>query len=206
MFGARVLPFWVPVSAPHQVLGGHRRPSPRTLRRSSPRQPCTSPAEGTTGSRADRLEGLCRSQLSPFLRIGAKVARPRLAPTVAGPFPPADSFCLFHSKPKVTEHATELRVHRSLTPGPPRYVKLILLPGLLGILFCFMTAGYQQVTSAKERLLHRKCTSDPCSSFPPSLPYPDFNCNLLEKFCQTSQILHCTKRSLCCRCEPAIYT
>lgn len=114
-------------------------------------------------SRADRR----RSQLRPFLRIAAKVARPRLAATVAGPFPPADSFCLFHSKLKVTEHATELRVHRSLTPGPPRYVKLILLPGLLGILFCFMTAGYQQVTGAKERLLHRKSTSDPCSSLPP---------------------------------------
>ncbi|EOB06703.1 hypothetical protein Anapl_01050 [Anas platyrhynchos] len=39
VFSARVLPFWVPVSVPHQVLGGHRCPSLCTLRWSSPRQP-----------------------------------------------------------------------------------------------------------------------------------------------------------------------
>lgn len=58
-----------------------------------------------------------------------------------------------------------LLAHSSMAPGPQHYMKFILLPAILGILlFCFRPVRYQQVTGAKERLLHRKAISDPSAS------------------------------------------
>lgn len=182
MVSARLLPFWVPIYSPapgaQRSLLTFSPHLPPILHMPSNQPPHNNQCQGKqamTGSSG------CRPFPSP------------MAPFAAHPF---------HSNPKVTEHTTKLCVPRSLFPGPQHHTQLILLPSILSILFSFATVGNQQAVSAKERLLHRKSTSDLHSSFSPCLT----NCNLLEKFCQASQILHCTKWSLCCRGEPAIYT
>lgn len=122
MFSARVLPFWVPISAPHQVLGGHRCPSPRTLHWSSPCQPALNvpsqryyrqQSRAPWGSLLQPAESLHEDQYQGNQLWLLALSLP-LDPFTSHPF---------HSKPKVTEHTTKLCVQRRLTPGPQHYMK-----------------------------------------------------------------------------------
>lgn len=94
---------------------------------------------------------------------------------VSWPFP---SLLLLLTRITPSLKSAKLLVHSILTPGPQHYMKLILLPAVLGILiFCFTAAGHWQVTGAKERFLHGKATSDPCPSFPSHhIPTPTATC------------------------------
>lgn len=140
------------------VLSAHLCPQPEVL---------WGAERSTSGSPLHPAEPLQESQGQGYEAMTGR--------NVSWPFPSL-LLLLTHITPSLK--SAKLLVHSSLTPGPQHYMKLILLPAVLGILiFCFTAAGHRQVTGAKERFLHGKATSDPCPFFPPHhIPTPTATC------------------------------
>lgn len=153
MFSARVLPFLVPVSAPQQAHGGHCCSFLWTL---------YCPPLANRPVLCFQPEVFWGTE--SFWEGQDQANKAMMGSNVPHAFPSHSLLSLLtHVIP--SPKSPNLLAHSSMAPGPQHYMKFILLPAILGILlFCFRPVRYQQVTGAKERLLHRKAISDPSAS------------------------------------------